>query len=792
MTSAPSIFRSNCRSSFPQPDVPSAGSIGKVTGLASDRYQTHTNVGGAERLSRSRPSGRRRTHAAPDLAARDALYAPYSGDRMGDRVRVHGPRWGDEPRGRPGEWRRVRREPDRLRPGGVHPGERAARECDRSGRALEHHRRLRGDASPCRGPRDQSSHALRVRRRPRIVSRRRRHDRIPRGSTKRVPRCRIAGANRSGERDGRGGVRERQPVRIAPHGPPDRRPAADALGAVSGQLGVRASGPPRRDERDARRPGSGDPRRGPAGPRGRRIPPARAARDARRDRVRPRKHRGSPVLAQAPRPGHRVGHWLARVRGDEPRSPCAGAGDRDAPESRRVPRHRGRGLRGTGRGPRPCGGDPRFGARDRRRARCCLVRSRPRSSEPGDLVASAGRSRPRSAHLRVGRGLSGPRPVPPRRRPRAHEGGRPILIGPRAFAGLLLCALLLGATWPILGALPGVPARILAGDAYLITQGSGAYSINESLVENLTLHAGVQIVSPEILSLGTVRGEPVVVRAAEPGTFLSLEGGEWVQPATLGNRSAYAGEGLVRRLGLAAGESATLVGSSVPQIAFVHIAGIYRTATPANDEMLVDFPMGRFLSGLGSTAFHSIRLRTSDPAPLLSFLREFGASVHVSGPNLPRADIASDPPTDERISNLILRSGIGGAPRDYLSTAVSEATTSVAVVAYGIAGLLGVLVAFGIHAAQARAFADRAPAVGVLRAIGAGNRWMRRRLVWESFPLALGAAVLGAGLGFLAGSWLQPKARLVPFRPEGFVSVDLSTFSFLVLAGVAVSVLSGF
>ena len=336
-----------------------------------------------------------------------------------------------------------------------------------------------------------------------------------------------------------------------------------------------------------------------------------------------------------------------------------------------------------------------------------------------------------------------------------------------------------------------MPARILAGDAYLVTQGSGAYSINESLAENLTAQPWAQLVSPEILSLGTIRGEPVVVRAAEPGTFLSFEGGEWVQPATLGNRSAYAGEGLVRRLGLAAGENATLVGSSVPRIAFVHIAGIYRTATPANDEMLVDFPMGRFLSGLGSTAFHSIRLRTSDPAPLLSFLRGFGASVHVSGPNLPRADIASDPPTDERISNLILRSGVGGAPRDYLSTAVSEATTSVAVVAYGIAGLLGVLVAFGIHAAQARAFADRAPAVGVLRAIGAGNRWMRRRLLLESFPLALGAAVLGAGLGFLAENWLQPKANLVIFGHEVLVAFDLTTFAFVVLAVVATSMLSG-
>jgi len=307
----------------------------------------------------------------------------------------------------------------------------------------------------------------------------------------------------------------------------------------------------------------------------------------------------------------------------------------------------------------------------------------------------------------------------------------------------------------------------------------------------MTLRGGVQIVSPEILSLGTLRGEPVVVRAVEPGTFLSFERGEWVQPATVGNRTAYAGEGLVRRLGLAVGDDVTVVGSSVPRIAFVRVAGIYRTATPANDELLVDFPTGRFLSGLGPTAFHSIRLRTSNPAVLLSFLRGFGSSVHVSGPDLPRADIASDPPTDERISNLILRSGIGGAPRDYLSTAVAEATSSVAVVAYGIAALLGVLVAFGIHAAQARAFADRARAVGVLRAIGAGNRWMRRRLLLESFPLALGAAVLGAGLGFLAENWLQPKASLVIFGHEVLVAFDLSTFALVVLAVVATSMLSG-
>ena len=324
-----------------------------------------------------------------------------------------------------------------------------------------------------------------------------------------------------------------------------------------------------------------------------------------------------------------------------------------------------------------------------------------------------------------------------------------------------------------------------------MTQGSGPYSVNESLVQNLSGQPWVSVVSPEILSLGTVRGEPVLVRAADPPGFFSLEGGAWVQAAVVGDRNAVAGEGLVSRLGLAVGDEVTLVGSSVPRIAFVRIAGIYRTATSANDELLVDFAIGRLLSGLGATGFHSIRIRTTDPTALLNFLRGFGSSVHVSGPDLPRADIASDPPTDERISNVILRTGIGGTPRDYLASAVAEATNSVGVVAYGIAALLGILVAFGIHAVQARAFADRIPAVGVLRAIGASNRWMWRRLLAESLPFAAGAAILGAGLGFLAETSLQPNARLVIFGHEVLVSFDLVTFALIVLAVVAISMLSG-
>src|SRR5947199_199207 len=262
-----------------------------------------------------------------------------------------------------------------------------------------------------------------------------------------------------------------------------------------------------------------------------------------------------------------------------------------------------------------------------------------------------------------------------------------ILIRPRAFAGLVLCAFLLGATWPVLGALPGEPARIVAGDAYAITQGTGPLSINVSLASNITKSEWAKTVSPEILGLTTLAGNPVVVRGVDPDAFLRLENATHLSGAMAGSEFALAGEHLALRFGLATGDTVTVAGAYVPRIAFLRITGTFRMESAANDEILVDFSMGRFLTGLGPLNYHSIRVRTSDPAALLRFLDGFQASVHVSGPGLVRADIHSDPPSDERLANAILRTGLGGAPRDYLATAVAEATTSVRVVAYGMAGL---------------------------------------------------------------------------------------------------------
>src|SRR5438309_11416348 len=165
----------------------------------------------------------------------------------------------------------------------------------------------------------------------------------------------------------------------------------------------------------------------------------------------------------------------------------------------------------------------------------------------------------------------------------------------------------------------------MAKDSSMITKESATPAINTSLAENLTRQFAAGNVSPEILSLGTLRGEPVLIRAVKPDPFFAIEGAEPVPSVTLGDRWALVGEGLAGRLGLSAGDNVTLVGSVLPRIAFAPIAGVYRTATPANDELLVDYGLGRFLAGLGSTSFHSIRLKPSAPDAPLAFLPGSGA-----------------------------------------------------------------------------------------------------------------------------------------------------------------------
>ncbi len=335
-----------------------------------------------------------------------------------------------------------------------------------------------------------------------------------------------------------------------------------------------------------------------------------------------------------------------------------------------------------------------------------------------------------------------------------------------------------------------MPSQIVAGNVYAVTQGTGAYSVNESLAQNLTRQAWAEAVSPEVLGLGTLLGTPVVVRGANMTLFLRLEEASWTEGGASVMGWAAAGEGLRSRLGLTLGQSIALEGSSAPRLAVARITGFYRADSVANDELVVDMPLARFLTGVIPGIYHSIRVKTTEPSALLAFLTSTGASVHVTGPGGILLDANTGPATDARVINLFLLYGEGTPPANYLAEAINEATASVRVASVGVLVLIGLLVATGIHAVQARAFADRRASLGVLRAIGAGGTWVRVRIVAETIPIAALAAVAGTGTGLVAATLLAPPSSVLAFGHEVRAAFDPLASGLLIAFVLGASVVS--
>ena len=151
------------------------------------------------------------------------------------------------------------------------------------------------------------------------------------------------------------------------------------------------------------------------------------------------------------------------------------------------------------------------------------------------------------------------------------------------FAGLVICAFLLGAAWPVLSSLASVPPQVLTSDVYALTQGTGPQSINESLVQSLSAQPWVELVEGEILAAGTLGGAPVVVRGANASVFVAMEGGTWVAQTSAPDHWAVAGSGLQARAGLSLGRYVTLEGSSNPALDVVPVVGFFRSSTLANE-----------------------------------------------------------------------------------------------------------------------------------------------------------------------------------------------------------------
>lgn len=107
-----------------------------------------------------------------------------------------------------------------------------------------------------------------------------------------------------------------------------------------------------------------------------------------------------------------------------------------------------------------------------------------------------------------------------------------------------------------------------------------------------------------------------------------------------------------------------------------------------------------------------------------------------------------------------------------------------------IGGIALLVAFFGIVNTMVMAILERTREIGMLKALGARNRDIRRLFVLEAAGIGLGGALVGLGGGWLAGLALNAIAFHVYLKEKGFDELNLFQISRLLAAGsVAFAVL---
>ena len=163
-----------------------------------------------------------------------------------------------------------------------------------------------------------------------------------------------------------------------------------------------------------------------------------------------------------------------------------------------------------------------------------------------------------------------------------------------------------------------MPNRVLGGNnIYVMISSTDKNPIRSNIdirfaygIENLSY---VQAVSPEIYAFTTINGKSATIRGVIFKKFFNLQGGGVVDgsfPHTLFD--ALIGVDAQKMLNLKIGDTLFLRGSFTSSIAIVNITGVFRTNSPADDEILVSIPTAEKLAGIKPGMVSIIRIKTSE------------------------------------------------------------------------------------------------------------------------------------------------------------------------------------
>ena len=193
-----------------------------------------------------------------------------------------------------------------------------------------------------------------------------------------------------------------------------------------------------------------------------------------------------------------------------------------------------------------------------------------------------------------------------------------MIISKSTSLSVFVLAMLLTAMFVSLLSIFSMPDYLLGGEnIYVLTSTNDKNPIRSNLdigiaygLENMSY---VEAVSPEIFVFTTINNNPVTVRGVIFKKFMNLENGKILkghipyEPA-----EAMIGCDASKKLNIGLNKSITLIGSFKPSIVVVKITGIYKTDSPADDEILVSLDTARKLAGISPGKVSVIRVKTTD------------------------------------------------------------------------------------------------------------------------------------------------------------------------------------
>ncbi len=360
------------------------------------------------------------------------------------------------------------------------------------------------------------------------------------------------------------------------------------------------------------------------------------------------------------------------------------------------------------------------------------------------------------------------------------------------FLILFLGAALLTASVPFYASLARTPEELFFGPGvFVIGQASTQQPLTEALAEDVSREPWALTVSPEVYALLSWSGQAIVVRGVQAEPFLDLEGLAVETPP--GSEFLLLGERLAGRLGLQAGDTLLLPGSTHPVLMEATVDEVLPARGAVGDELLLDLPRARLVAGLGGIALTLVRVEVQDSEALLAYLANTEREVAVAGEGETLL-VQGGTIVDDRVGSLVLTNPALGRElgRAYIGSFAQHSGNSLSVLVLGMEGLTVVLLAVIMASTLTRYWVERRRDVGLLRALGGGGlstlRLFGARLLALGIPATVAGLFAGVGIGLLleAGGTYAFLGHALPYRVG---AMDLLLLGILYLGAFGVLLL---